>query len=145
MNFSLLADLTLVVHALFVAFVLVGLVLIIIGIGRGWGWVRQPVFRYLHLLAIGIVVLEAWSGIECPLTTLEGYLRFRAGEAGYDTSFIQYWLYRALYYRAPAWVFTLAYTLFGALVLAAWWLAPPIRGSRGARTTRRSGGPPAIG
>ncbi len=125
MNYSLLADLTLVVHALFVAFVVLGLILTIVGIARGWRWVRLPVFRYLHLLAIGIVVLQAWFGIECPLTTLEAALRLRAGEAGYEVSFIQDWLYRLLYYRAAPWVFTLVYTLFGAAVLLVWWIAPP--------------------
>lgn len=144
MNPGLLADLTLVVHALFVAFVVVGLFLIIAGILRGWRWVRQPLFRYVHLLAIGIVVLESWFGVECPLTTLEAAWRLEAGEAGNGMSFIQYWLYRALYYRAPDWVFTLAYTLFGAAVLAAWWIAPPIRGSHRARGVEGPGGPPTI-
>lgn len=127
MNYGLLADLTLVVHALFVVFVVVGLLLIVVGIPCGWTWVRQPVFRYVHLLAIGIVVLEAWFGVDCPLTTLEGFLRLKAGETGHGGSFIQYWLYRALYYRAPPWAFTLAYTLFGAVVVLAWWIAPPVR------------------
>ena len=40
-------------------------------------------------------------------------------------SFVAYWLQRLLYYDAPAWVFTLAYTLFGAAVAAAWWTWPP--------------------
>ncbi|MEZ5564000.1 MAG: DUF2784 domain-containing protein [Gammaproteobacteria bacterium] len=131
MNASLLADLTLVLHALFVAFVVFGLVLTVVGIFRGWRWVRRPVFRYAHLLAIGIVVVQAWLGIECPLTTLEGALRLRAGEAGYDTSFVQYWLYRLLYYRAESWMFTLLYSAFGAAVALVWWIAPPRRRQSG--------------
>jgi hypothetical protein len=63
----------------------------------------------------------------CPLTTLESSLRARAGEAVYRTSFVQHWLERALYYDAPAWVFTLAYTLFAACVVAVWWRWPPRR------------------
>jgi hypothetical protein len=36
-----------------------------------------------------------------------------------------------VFYRAPYWVFTFAYTLFALLVLAAWWFYPPIRHKRG--------------
>jgi hypothetical protein len=124
---SALADLVLVVHSLFVGFVVVGFLLILLGLARGWTWVRRPGFRYAHLAAIGVVVLQAWFGIECPLTTLEIALRVRAGEAGYGTSFIQYWLYQLLYYRADTWVFTFVYSLFGAAVALVWWFAPPVR------------------
>jgi hypothetical protein len=117
----------LLAHALFVSFVLVGFAVILVGLARGWSFVREPAFRYAHLLAIGFVVVEAWFGIECPLTTLESALRAQAGQAGYGASFIQDWLYRLLYYRAPPEVFTLLYSLFGAAVALVWWFAPPVR------------------
>ena len=44
--------------------------------------------------------------------------------------FVADWLSRLLYYDAPAWVFTLAYSLFGGLVLATWWWFPPLRSRR---------------
>lgn len=122
MSWQSLADAVLVVHVLFVAFVVVGFVLILAGLARGWAWVRHRGFRGLHLVAILFVALEAWFGIECPLTTLESALRARAGGPGYQASFVEDWLYRLLYYQAEPWVFTLAYTLFGAAVLATWWL-----------------------
>lgn len=127
MSLSVLADLVLVAHALFVGFVVVGLGLILLGVARGWPWVRRPAFRYAHLAAIAVVVLQAWFGLECPLTTLESALRVQAGQAGYGTSFIQDWLYRLLYYRADTRVFTLVYSLFGVAVVLVWWLAPPVR------------------
>ena len=55
-----------------------------------------------------------------------------AGGAAYETSFIEYWFTRLLYYDAPAWVFIAAYTLFGLAVAAAWWRFPP-RSARGGR------------
>ncbi|MEO8225161.1 MAG: DUF2784 domain-containing protein [Gammaproteobacteria bacterium] len=125
---SALADLVLVVHALFVGFVVIGFALVLLGLAQGWFWVRRPAFRYAHLTAIAIVVAQAWLGLECPLTTLETALRVRAGEAGYGTSFIQDWLYRLLYYRADTWVFTVLYTAFGAMVALVWWFAPPVHG-----------------
>jgi len=127
LSVSTLADLVLVAHALFVGFVVLGFALILLGLARGWSWVRSPAFRYAHLAAIGVVVVQAWFGLECPLTTLESALRDRAGEAGYGTSFIQYWLYRLLYYRSATWVFTALYTAFGAAVALVWWFAPPVR------------------
>ena len=123
--YSLLADSVLVLHILFVGFVVMGLILIIAGGLRGWQWVRNPWFRLAHLLAIAIVVLQAWLGIWCPLTLLEMHLREKAGAAVYTDSFIAHWLDALLYYDAPAWAFTLAYTLFGLLVAAAWyWVRP---------------------
>lgn len=120
-----LADAVLVGHVAIVVFVVGGLVLIVAGNLAGWRWVNGPVFRLAHLAAIGIVVAEAWLGVVCPLTTLEMALRERAGVPAYGGSFIAHWLQRLLYYDAPAWVFTLAYTLFGAAVAAAWWTWPP--------------------
>ena len=74
---SVLADLVLVSHALFVGFVVFGFALILAGLALGWAWARSPGFRYAHLAAIGVVVVQAWFGIECPLTTLESALRTR--------------------------------------------------------------------
>ncbi len=124
---GILADLVLVVHGLYVGFVVIGFVLILLGLARGWQWVRQPALRSAHLAAIGIVVVQVWFGIDCPLTTLESFLRLKAGEAGYGTSFIQHWLYRLLYYRADTRVFGVIYSLFGAAVALVWWFAPPTR------------------
>ncbi|WP_237057482.1 DUF2784 domain-containing protein [Microbulbifer sediminum] len=123
--YRIAADLVLFLHVLFVAFVVSGLLLILAGKLRGWSWVRNPRFRLAHLLAIAVVVLQAWLGEICPLTTWEMALRERAGEATYSGSFIAHWLESILYYRAPAWVFALCYTLFGMLVLLSWfWVRP---------------------
>lgn len=129
----LLADLVLLIHFAYVLFVVAGLVLILAGGVLGWRWVRNPWFRAAHLAAIGFVVIEAWLGAMCPLTTLEAGLRVRAGESPYAPSgFIAHWVQRLLFWDAPAWVFTTLYTLFGALVAASWgWVRPrPFRASR---------------
>ncbi len=125
--YSWLANLILLMHVLFVAFVIFGLVLIVIGGLLGWQWVRNPWFRWGHLVAIGVVVLQSWLSVICPLTTLEMWLRGKAGEGVYAGSFIEHWLQTLLYYDAPAWVFVLAYSLFGLLVLIAWLAVRPRR------------------
>lgn len=126
-QFRLAADLVLLLHALFVAFMVLGLLLILLGLLRSWTWIRNPWFRWLHLLGMAVVVLQSWFGLLCPLTTLEMALRRRAGEAVYAGTFIAHWLEDMLYFSAPAWAFATAYTLFGAAVVAGWWLAPPRR------------------
>lgn len=124
-RYQLLADVVLSVHVAIVLFVALGLLLIVVGNLRGWRWVNSVWFRVTHLAAIGTVVAEAWLGVVCPLTTLEMWLRTKARAATYDGSFIEYWLQRLLYFEAPAWVFTLAYTLFGLAVVATWYFFPP--------------------
>jgi hypothetical protein len=131
--YRILADVVLTVHAAVVVFVVGGLVLVIVGQWRGWRFVRSWWFRLAHLAAIGVVVAQAWLGVACPLTTLESWLRVRARQGAYETSFIEHWLTRWLFYDAPSYVFTAAYTLFGAAVVAAWWYWPPVR-----RTKARS-------
>jgi hypothetical protein len=126
-SYQLLADIVLMTHFAIVLFVIGGLVAIVIGNRYGWSFVNTWWFRAAHLAAIAVVVAQAWLGIVCPLTTLESSLRVRAGGTGYETSFIEHWVSRLLYYEAPAWVFTAAYTLFGLAVVAAWWQFPPRR------------------
>lgn len=119
------ADAILVTHALFVCFVVFGLILIFIGKWRDWRWVYRFSFRIAHLIAIAIVVLQSWFGMICPLTIWEMELRALAGDQVYAGSFIAHWLEQLLYYRAPEWVFALIYTSFGALVVASWfWVRP---------------------
>ena len=131
------ADLLLVTHALFVAFVILGLLFIIAGRLLSWSWVCNPWFRLVHLIAIGVVVLQSWLGVICPLTIWEMALREKAGDTAYAGTFIAHWLEAIFYYRAPAWVFILCYTVFGLLVLVSWfWVRP--RAFR-ARKNRESG------
>ena len=128
--YRLLADAVLLLHFSVVVFVVGGLVLVLLGHGRRWAWVNWLPFRVAHLVAIGVVAVQAWLGAVCPLTTLESWLRAQGGEAGYSEGFIAPWLHRMLFFEAPLWVFTLAYTVFGLLVVAAWFLCPPRLGRR---------------
>lgn len=120
-----LANLVLVVHFMFVVAVVGGLAVIIAGGIGGRPWVRHPGWRLAHVAAIGVVVLESWLGILCPLTTLEKWFRAQAGQRTYEGDFIAHWLHQALFFTAPAWVFTLCYTGFGLLVAWSWYRFPP--------------------
>lgn len=127
MRYSLLADAVVLLHALFIAFVVLGQIAILAGLVFRWPWIRNFPFRLAHLACIGIVVAQTWLGVACPLTVLENRLRALGGGDPYPGDFIGFWLDRLIFFRAPAWVFVAAYSLFGALVVATFVLAPPRR------------------
>lgn len=122
---SFLADVVVVIHLAYVAFVLFGLLFILAGNLLKWKCVRNFWFRMIHLSMILVVVFEALYGIVCPLTTLENYLRVQAGQTARDGSFIGQAVHDILFYDAPPWVFTIAYCIFGGLVLLTFVLVPP--------------------
>ena len=133
MPYRILADAVLLLHFGVVVFIVAGLFLIVVGNRRDWSWVNGWSFRLAHLGAIAYVVVQAWLGRVCPLTMLESWLRQAGDEpVAYSGSFVEHWVGRILFYDAPPWVFTLAYTVFGSLVVAAWWYFPP-RGRHSAR------------
>ena len=82
-----LADLVLVVHLAFVAFVVLG----------GFLVLRYPRLAWIHLPAAIWGVLIEFAGWICPLTPLENWFRARGGEAGYGGGFIEHYLLAALY------------------------------------------------
>ena len=87
MGWRLLADALVVAHLGFVAFVLLGGLLV----------VRWPRVAWLHLPAVAWGAwIECTAGI-CPLTPLENQLRRAGGEAGYEGSFVEQYLVPLLY------------------------------------------------
>lgn len=122
MTNPVLADFILIVHFLFVAFVVGGLALIWIGAAAGWRWVRNFWFRAAHLAAIVFVAGEALAGVWCPLTVWEAALRGRDAEK----NFVARWIHRVMFYDFPEWVFTCAYVLFALAVVATWFLVRPL-------------------
>lgn len=121
-----LADLILVVHAGFVAFVIIGLLLIWIGWLRHWAFVRNFWFRVAHLTAIGVVAAESLAGFVCPLTKWEDRLRLLAsGEHRYQESFVQHWLHQVMFFELGERVFTIFYiAFFLAVALSLLWVPP---------------------
>src|ERR1700675_2167167 len=122
----MLAGAVVVVHFVIVLFVVAGGPLVYLGVALPWAWVRTWHWRVLHLGAILVIAAESLLGIACPLTEWEDTLRGRQIAGG----FIERWIDRILFYEAPAWVFTVAYVAFAALVLLTWIAVPPIRDAR---------------
>jgi len=121
------ANLLLVVHFAYVAFVVFGFLAILAGLVFRCSWARSPLLRWSHLAAILIVASEALLNITCPLTTWEQQLRTSAGQKVNDGDFIATWLHTLIFFELPGWVFTTTYVSFGAAVLMMFVLFPPRR------------------
>ena len=130
MFYGFLADLVVAFHIAYVSFVIFGQLAILLGIVFKWEWIRNPWFRWTHLIAIVIVAVEAIFSITCPLTDLENYLRVSAGQSISGDSFIGRCLNDLLFYDVPEWILMCCYIGFALLVAATFWLAPPRRKQR---------------
>jgi len=99
-----LADAVLLFHALFVVFVVFGVLAVL----------RWPRLAWLHIpCALWGIWIELSGGI-CPLTPLENYLREAAGEAGYQGSFLAHYLMPLIY---PAQLTRATQVLLGGLAM----------------------------
>ena len=123
-----LSDLVLAIHFCFVAFIILGFVVIWVGSACRWSFVRSPAFRAAHLLAMGIVMVETCAGLTCPLTAWEDRLRLLAGQGNpIEQSFMQRWVGSLLFYDASERLFALIYAGFSILIVLTFWLVPPRR------------------
>jgi len=127
MWYSLLADLIVALHVAYVAYIIVGLVLILVGLWRKWGWVRNPWFRLTHFAAILIVVLELIFKTSCPLTVWEVELRALAGQPVSEATFIGRLLHHLLFVAVPGWMAQAIYIGVALAITLTLVLAPPRR------------------
>ncbi len=104
MHLRLAADAVLLLHLLFIAFALLGGLLVL-----RWRWLA-----WLHLPAVFWAVTVEALQLLCPLTPLENDLRHAAGQAGYSTGFIEHYLLPVIY---PAGLTPVIQLWLAALVL----------------------------
>lgn len=83
----ILADALVIMHLLFVAFVMAG----------GFLLVRWPKLVWLHLPAAAWGAFIEFSGGVCPFTPLENHLRVLGGESAYSGDFVERYLLPILY------------------------------------------------
>lgn len=87
MLYRVLADLVLVTHFVFIAFVVAG----------GFAAVRWPRLAWAHVPCFVWGALIEFAGWICPLTPLEVRLRIASGQAGYSGGFIERYLLPVIY------------------------------------------------
>lgn len=87
MLYALAADFLVIIHLLFIGFVIVGGLLLI-----KWRWLMV-----LHLPAVAWAALLEFKSLVCPLTPLEQTLRHLANQESYSGGFIQHYLLPVIY------------------------------------------------
>jgi hypothetical protein len=125
MWYGYLADAVVAFHLSYVSYVVVGQLTIWIGLLFKWAWVRNPWFRWTHMLAIVVVALEAVCNFTCPLTTWEFHLRRLAGQSIEESTFVGRLFDKVLFWDLPTWAFTAMYISFAVVTIATFVLAPP--------------------
>jgi len=123
--YLIVADIIVCVHGFYVGFVVFGYVLVVLGALFRWKFVRNPFFRWAHLLAIGIVAVQGALGIPCPLTVAEDTLREWAGAPVETATFIARWVRSVIFVDVPQVILNLVYILFAGLVGLTMVLLPP--------------------
>jgi hypothetical protein len=114
MAYALFADLVLILHLMFVLYVLFGGLLAL-------KWRRAA---WLHLPATAWGAFVEFSGWICPLTPLENWLRNRGGESSYAGDFLAQYLLALLY---PEGLTRTVQVTFGSTVVLMnaalyWWI-----------------------
>lgn len=102
--YRLLADAVVILHALFIVFIVFGGFLT-----WRWRWVAV-----VHIPCAIWGVLIEYRGWICPLTPLENSLRVKAGQSGYSGGFIEHYLLPAIY---PSGLTPRVQTVLGTVVL----------------------------
>ena len=87
MLYRLAADLLVLLHLLFILYVIAG----------GLAVFKWPWTAFLHLPAAVWGALIEFRGWVCPLTPLENRLRQLAGEDGYTEGFIEHYILQVVY------------------------------------------------
>ena len=124
--YDLLADGIVIIHLFYVLFAIGGEVIILVGAIFKWRAIRNPLFRISHLVAVGLVAVEAAVAFTCPLTAWEYDLRQLAGHTvETNLSFIARLVRFIIFYDFHPWVFTVMHIAFGLLVVFTYILIPP--------------------
>lgn len=127
MGYGLLADVVVAIHVAYVSYVVFGQLLIWLGLALHWQAVRNPWFRWTHLIMILIVGGEALLDIECPLTRWERSFRTLAGREVSGESFVGRLLHDLIFVSWPPWAINSLHITFALVVLGTFVLAPPRR------------------
>lgn len=119
------ADLTVLLHFLFILFVIFGVVLV----------ARVPKLKPLHWAALAYGLSVEVFNWYCPLTLLEQHLRRAGGQQAYERSFLVHYFEALIYWDVPQWVL-----ISGAIAVVLGNVAIYCRGSARQSSPRKGAG-----
>jgi hypothetical protein len=108
MPYTFLADLTVLLHLLWIVFLICGVLFAFLGSRLAW----------LHLGGLVLALILNACGWYCPLTYLENALRKLGAEGGYEVTFITRYVEPVVYPGLPEGVIRIVGIIFICLNLA---------------------------
>lgn len=126
MPYKLLADLIVVIHFIWIIFMLLGFLLTLQAFFYKRDFFKWFRFRIIHVLGIFYVALLSILGRYCPLTILENYLRSRYDpNLVYPGSFIIHYLEGLVYPQVNPLIILIPTGFIAVFTVFAFILKPP--------------------
>ena len=111
------------IHGGIIVFNILGLIAIPLGAWQHWRFVREPVWRWLHVASLSVVALQAGLGRACFLTVWQDELTGTVAAPPLIVRTIN----AIIYWPLPIWVFGTIYLAIFVYACALLWLVPPSR------------------
>ncbi len=125
MIYKIIADIIVIVHFIFILFMLSGIVLTIAGFFRE-KYFKHWLFRTLHLCGILFVAILAILGKYCPLTILENLAMMRHNpDLAYPGSFIVHYIEELVYPNVDPMIIIIPTVILAVFTLVMFIIKPP--------------------
>ena len=112
----ILSEIVLLLHFSIFLFMILSFILIPYGYFKKWEWVKNIYFRSIHLILMGIILIETILGFMCPLTILENFLR---ADKKIDNIFSKI-IHQIMYWDLTNYQFIILYLLSLSYIIFLW-------------------------
>ena len=114
-------EIVLFFHFFIFLFITFSFFLIPFGYFQKWEWVKNKYYRLIHLVLMGIILIETILGFMCPLTILENFLR---NNIEVDNNLTQI-IHQIMYWNLPNYQFIILYILSFSYLIFLWFFFKP--------------------
>ena len=115
------SEIVLLFHFCIFLFMILSFFLIPLGYYKKWKWVKNKYYRLIHLVLMGIILIETILGFMCPLTMLENFLRNNIEINNKITQII----HQIMYWDLSTYQFIILYLLSLLYLIFLWFFFKP--------------------
>ena len=115
------ANLVLLLHFCIIIFIASGFFIIPIGYYLSWHWVKNKLYRIIHLVLFCFITFQTIVVLTCPVTSVENNLR----GFFYSDSFIVFWIKKLIFWNLPTIFFICLYSSLLLWTFIMWKIFPP--------------------
>mgnify|MGYP001241253237 CR=1 FL=1 len=115
------SEIVLLFHFCIFLFMLLSFFFIPIGYYQKWKWVKNRYYRSIHIILMGIILIETILGFMCPLTKLENFLR---NDTKVNSKFAEI-IHLIMYWDLSSYQFIILYLLSLLYLLFLWFFFKP--------------------